>query len=167
MSWYTPNPYVKHLIIESLICPPSFSPDVEFCGYSVPHPTENRINFRIQTKGSSPSLFLLSVKYILTELPCFERALPECRQTQQNRWREVVWDVFPVFGVLMKNKNCSILCSGWNMCLIIYLIYMHFNFYLYEQKWENHLVTRWVKHQGCQLSRSHADHRNSHAEPRK
>lgn len=27
-------------------------PDVEFCGYSVPHPTENRINFRIQTKGA-------------------------------------------------------------------------------------------------------------------
>ncbi|XP_071480449.1 DNA-directed RNA polymerases I and III subunit RPAC2-like [Diadema setosum] len=27
-------------------------PDVDFCGYSVPHPTENRINLRIQTKGS-------------------------------------------------------------------------------------------------------------------
>ena len=28
-----------------------FSPDVEFCGYSIPHPSENKINFRIQTRG--------------------------------------------------------------------------------------------------------------------
>ncbi|XP_064637390.1 DNA-directed RNA polymerases I and III subunit RPAC2-like [Lineus longissimus] len=27
------------------------NPDVKFCGYSVPHPSENRINFRIQTNG--------------------------------------------------------------------------------------------------------------------
>ncbi|KAI4502453.1 hypothetical protein M0802_002365 [Mischocyttarus mexicanus] len=25
-------------------------PEVEFCGYTVPHPAENKINFRIQTK---------------------------------------------------------------------------------------------------------------------
>ncbi|ELU09209.1 hypothetical protein CAPTEDRAFT_31867, partial [Capitella teleta] len=28
-------------------------PDVEFCGYSVPHPSETKINLRIQTKGPS------------------------------------------------------------------------------------------------------------------
>lgn len=27
------------------------SPDVEFCGYSIPHPSEARIHFRIQSRG--------------------------------------------------------------------------------------------------------------------
>ncbi|XP_067104107.1 DNA-directed RNA polymerases I and III subunit RPAC2 [Osmerus mordax] len=26
-------------------------PDVEFCGYSITHPSESKINFRIQTRG--------------------------------------------------------------------------------------------------------------------
>ncbi|GLG99239.1 Probable DNA-directed RNA polymerases I and III subunit RPAC2 [Gryllus bimaculatus] len=26
-------------------------PEVDFCGYSVPHPAENKMHFRIQTKG--------------------------------------------------------------------------------------------------------------------
>merc|ERR1719290_848771 len=34
------------------------SPEVEFCGYSVPHPSENKINFRIQTKGEPASKVL-------------------------------------------------------------------------------------------------------------
>lgn len=34
---------LRHVIMKN--------PDVEFCGYSVPHPSENRINMRIQTKG--------------------------------------------------------------------------------------------------------------------
>lgn len=29
------------------------SPEVTFCGYSVPHPSERKINFRIQTNGES------------------------------------------------------------------------------------------------------------------
>ena len=29
------------------------SPNVTFCGYSVPHPSERKINFRIQTNGES------------------------------------------------------------------------------------------------------------------
>ncbi|KAL5012754.1 hypothetical protein ScPMuIL_011305 [Solemya velum] len=28
------------------------NPDVQFAGYSVPHPSENRINLRIQTNGA-------------------------------------------------------------------------------------------------------------------
>lgn len=28
------------------------NPDVEFCGYNQPHPSENKIQFRIQTKGT-------------------------------------------------------------------------------------------------------------------
>lgn len=27
------------------------NPDVEFCGYSIPHPSENKLNIRIQTYG--------------------------------------------------------------------------------------------------------------------
>ncbi|KAJ8028810.1 DNA-directed RNA polymerases I and III subunit RPAC2 [Holothuria leucospilota] len=27
------------------------NPDVEFCGYGVPHPSENKINLRIQSRG--------------------------------------------------------------------------------------------------------------------
>ncbi|XP_020604121.1 DNA-directed RNA polymerases I and III subunit RPAC2-like isoform X2 [Orbicella faveolata] len=28
------------------------NPDVVFCGYSIPHPSENKINLRIQTNGT-------------------------------------------------------------------------------------------------------------------
>lgn len=27
------------------------SPDVEFCGYTIPHPSESKMNIRIQTYG--------------------------------------------------------------------------------------------------------------------
>ena len=27
------------------------SPDTELCGYTVPHPSEYKINFRVQVKG--------------------------------------------------------------------------------------------------------------------
>uniref|UniRef100_H9GMN1 DNA-directed RNA polymerase RBP11-like dimerisation domain-containing protein n=1 Tax=Anolis carolinensis TaxID=28377 RepID=H9GMN1_ANOCA len=30
-------------------------PEVEFCGYSITHPSESKINFRIQTKGGIPA----------------------------------------------------------------------------------------------------------------
>lgn len=33
-----------------LICNFCYSPDVEFCGYVVPHPAEAKMNFRIQMK---------------------------------------------------------------------------------------------------------------------
>ncbi|XP_052794659.1 DNA-directed RNA polymerases I and III subunit RPAC2-like isoform X2 [Mya arenaria] len=28
------------------------NPDTQFCGYSIPHPSEEKINFRIQTRGT-------------------------------------------------------------------------------------------------------------------
>ncbi len=31
------------------------SPDVEFCGYTIPHPSETKMNIRIQTWGMSVS----------------------------------------------------------------------------------------------------------------
>lgn len=30
------------------------SPDVDFCGYSIPHPSEAKIHLRIQTRGIQP-----------------------------------------------------------------------------------------------------------------
>ncbi|CEP63097.1 DNA-directed RNA polymerase core subunit RPC19 LALA0_S07e02322g [Lachancea lanzarotensis] len=35
------------------------NPDVEFCGYSIPHPSENLLNLRIQTYGESTAVEVL------------------------------------------------------------------------------------------------------------
>uniref|UniRef100_A0A8C4J1J4 RNA polymerase I and III subunit D n=1 Tax=Dromaius novaehollandiae TaxID=8790 RepID=A0A8C4J1J4_DRONO len=32
------------------------NPDVEFCGYCITHPSESKINFRIQTRGALPAI---------------------------------------------------------------------------------------------------------------
>ncbi|CDK26113.1 unnamed protein product [Kuraishia capsulata CBS 1993] len=32
------------------------NPDVEFCGYSIPHPSEAKLNLRIQTYGESTAI---------------------------------------------------------------------------------------------------------------
>lgn len=32
------------------------NPEVEFCGYSIPHPSENKLNIRIQTYGAITAL---------------------------------------------------------------------------------------------------------------
>lgn len=32
------------------------NPEVEFCGYSIPHPSENKMNIRIQTYGNISSM---------------------------------------------------------------------------------------------------------------
>ncbi|KAL7979418.1 hypothetical protein Chor_004576, partial [Crotalus horridus] len=31
-------------------------PEIEFCGYSITHPSESKINFRIQTRGGLPAI---------------------------------------------------------------------------------------------------------------
>ncbi|XP_062380512.1 DNA-directed RNA polymerases I and III subunit RPAC2 [Sardina pilchardus] len=31
------------------------NPEVDFCGYSITHPSESKINFRIQTRGGLPA----------------------------------------------------------------------------------------------------------------
>eukprot|EP01135_Chromosphaera_perkinsii_P004976 Nk52_evm20s307 gene=Nk52_evmTU20s307 len=41
------------------------NPCVEFCGYSVPHPSEKKIHIRIQTKDGSPAV------------ACFRKALKQ------------------------------------------------------------------------------------------
>ncbi|XP_007435113.1 DNA-directed RNA polymerases I and III subunit RPAC2-like [Python bivittatus] len=32
------------------------NPEVEFCGYSITHPSESKINFRVQTRGGLPAV---------------------------------------------------------------------------------------------------------------
>uniref|UniRef100_A0A7M4EHS3 RNA polymerase I and III subunit D n=2 Tax=Crocodylus porosus TaxID=8502 RepID=A0A7M4EHS3_CROPO len=32
------------------------NPEVEFCGYCITHPSESKINFRIQTRGGIPAV---------------------------------------------------------------------------------------------------------------
>ncbi|XP_078520601.1 DNA-directed RNA polymerases I and III subunit RPAC2-like [Lissotriton helveticus] len=32
------------------------NPEVEFCGYCITHPSESKINFRIQTRGGLPAV---------------------------------------------------------------------------------------------------------------
>ena len=44
------------------------NPDVVFCGYSLPHPSENKVNFRIQTKQNT------------TALQCLEKGLENLHQ---------------------------------------------------------------------------------------
>lgn len=34
-----------------------YSPDVEFCGYTIPHPSESKMNIRIQTYGVFPLFY--------------------------------------------------------------------------------------------------------------
>ena len=34
-------------------------PDTEFCGYSIPHPSENKLNLRLQTTGRNSNEVLL------------------------------------------------------------------------------------------------------------
>jgi len=68
------------------ICP---SPDVAFCGYSIPHPSENKINLRIQTNGTSAVDVLrrgLSELTAMCEhmLATFETAVEEHKEAQQN-----------------------------------------------------------------------------------
>jgi len=48
-----------------LIC----SPDVEFCGYSIPHPSEPKLNMRIQTYGRILPLLITYQKETLGKQP--------------------------------------------------------------------------------------------------
>uniref|UniRef100_A0AAZ3NU53 DNA-directed RNA polymerases I and III subunit RPAC2 n=1 Tax=Oncorhynchus tshawytscha TaxID=74940 RepID=A0AAZ3NU53_ONCTS len=39
---------LRYMVMKSL--------DVDFCGYSITHPSESKINFRIQTRGGVPAV---------------------------------------------------------------------------------------------------------------
>lgn len=47
MRTYECNISLFSLVIS--FCPPS--PRVAFCGYSIPHPADNKVNIRVQTTG--------------------------------------------------------------------------------------------------------------------
>lgn len=53
-----------------------FSPDVEFCGYTIPHPSESKMNVRIQTYGvfSLLTSFLFCSFFYQFLIPCDERS---------------------------------------------------------------------------------------------
>ncbi|XP_035263961.1 DNA-directed RNA polymerases I and III subunit RPAC2 [Anguilla anguilla] len=65
------------------------NPNVEFCGYSITHPSESKINFRIQTRGGLPAVEPLRkglndltevCQYVLN---IFETRVKEFRETQE------------------------------------------------------------------------------------
>lgn len=43
---------------------PHHSPDVEFCGYCITHPSESKINFRIQTRGMDVHVLFVSGLFV-------------------------------------------------------------------------------------------------------
>lgn len=61
----------------------SYSPNVEFCGYSAPHPSEAKIHLRIQMYGKYPSCFyhLCIAESIenLSAVDCLKSALSNLR----------------------------------------------------------------------------------------
>ncbi|XP_061091660.1 DNA-directed RNA polymerases I and III subunit RPAC2 [Conger conger] len=65
------------------------NPNVEFCGYSITHPSESKINFRIQTRGRLPAVEPLRkglndltevCQYVLNT---FENRVKEFKETQE------------------------------------------------------------------------------------
>ncbi|XP_077984988.1 DNA-directed RNA polymerases I and III subunit RPAC2-like [Glandiceps talaboti] len=71
------------------------NPEVQFCGYSIPHPTENKINFRIQTTGPPATDVLRRGLAELTSLAAhvlitFEKSVEEHKsRTQEEEDMEV------------------------------------------------------------------------------
>ena len=71
----------------------SKNPDVEFCGYCIPHPAENKINLRIQTKGESASNVLkkgLEDLHTVCEhmLNTFDKSINEFKNNERNNEHE-------------------------------------------------------------------------------
>lgn len=65
------------------------NPDVQFCGYSIPHPSESKINIRIQTYGKPANEILrkgLKDLNIVCEhvLRTFETSVNEYRRRNQS-----------------------------------------------------------------------------------
>lgn len=66
-------PPISGFLTSPLLPPPLsisfFSPSVEFCGYTVPHPTEDKIHFRIQTTGAFPNFLWNAIGFAHTFNP--------------------------------------------------------------------------------------------------
>ncbi|XP_064876094.1 DNA-directed RNA polymerases I and III subunit RPAC2 [Oncorhynchus nerka] len=73
---------LRYMVMKSL--------DVDFCGYSITHPSESKINFRIQTRGGVPAVEPL--RRGLNELSdvcqhvlnTFQRSVSEFRSQQED-----------------------------------------------------------------------------------
>jgi DNA-directed RNA polymerase I and III subunit RPAC2 len=45
--------YPSYCLMPIFMINPKISPDVEFCAYAIPHPSEDKMNLRIQTYGGN------------------------------------------------------------------------------------------------------------------
>ncbi|XP_008498286.2 DNA-directed RNA polymerases I and III subunit RPAC2 [Calypte anna] len=65
------------------------NPDVEFCGYCITHPSESKINFRIQSRGTLPAVepFRKGLSDLMGVcqhvLSTFEQSMKEFRARQE------------------------------------------------------------------------------------
>ena len=79
-----------HTLGNSLRYVISKNPEVEFCGYCIPHPAENKINLRIQTKGGESASNVLKKGledlHMLCEhmLGTFNNSMNEFKANQSN-----------------------------------------------------------------------------------
>jgi DNA-directed RNA polymerase I and III subunit RPAC2 len=79
-----------HTLANSLRFVLNKDPRVSFCGYSVPHPSENRVNIRVQTTGSPARDVLKDALQDLMALSdhvriTFEKAVDEHKASQSMR----------------------------------------------------------------------------------
>uniref|UniRef100_A0A8C6SRC3 DNA-directed RNA polymerases I and III subunit RPAC2 n=1 Tax=Neogobius melanostomus TaxID=47308 RepID=A0A8C6SRC3_9GOBI len=62
------------------------NPEVDFCGYTITHPSESKINFRIQTRGNLPATE--AFRQGLTDLSCACQHVLNTFQTRVNEFKE-------------------------------------------------------------------------------
>ncbi|PKU78670.1 DNA-directed RNA polymerase II subunit RPB11 [Dendrobium catenatum] len=68
----------------------NIDPRVEFCGYSIPHPSENKVNIRVQTTGDSAKDVLKESFQDLILLcqhvrSTFEKSVADFKSTQSHQ----------------------------------------------------------------------------------
>ncbi|KAF2679623.1 RBP11-like subunits of RNA polymerase [Lentithecium fluviatile CBS 122367] len=66
------------------------NPDVEFCGYSIPHPSEDKMNIRIQTYDnvSAESVLDKALQDLMDMCDVIEEKFREAREEHQNKMEE-------------------------------------------------------------------------------
>ena len=75
------------------------SPDTEFCGYSVPHPSEASMQLRLQTRNGVPAKQLLQQGLSNLSLICssletkFDNALSQFEQIEKSKVSMVIDEV--------------------------------------------------------------------------
>jgi len=64
-SFLAQQPF-SHILKTSIDFPLGNSPSVEFCGYTIPHPSEAKMNLRIQTYGTYFRIISLPKGFLVT-----------------------------------------------------------------------------------------------------